>query len=125
MTLRRHLLACSFAFLALASATVGCGSSPPKQVEVADVTTDTGADMQGTGEPGADQANKEKAGAEEVKASAEDMRTKCCAECKAGLAKDRSGAKPESVPCADFTDTLAPWCLEHFREKPAMASECK
>jgi hypothetical protein len=123
MTLARRIVSCSFAFL-VAAAVAGCGA-PPKQVEAADVTNDTGADIQ-TGEPGAaDHADKEKAGAEEVKASAEDMRTKCCEQCKAGLAKDRSGSKPEAVPCADFTDTLAPWCLEHFRDKPAMASECK
>ena len=121
MTLARRIASCSFVFLVAAA---GCGG-PPKQVEAADVTNDTGADIQ-TGEPAAaDQADKEKAGAEEVKASAEDMRTKCCEQCKAGLAKDRSGSKPETVPCADFTDTLAPWCLEHFREKPAMAAECK
>jgi hypothetical protein len=123
MTFARRILSCSFV-LVLAVAAAGCGS-PPKQVEVADVTNDTGADIQ-TGEPPAgDQAAKEKTGAEEVKASAEDMRTKCCEQCKAGMAKDRSGAKPEAVPCADFTDTLAPWCLEHFRDKPAMAAECK
>lgn len=125
MTFRRQL-SCSFVFLAVtALGLTGCGTSPPKQAEVADVTTDTGADMAGTEAPGSTSADKEKVGAEEVKASAEDMHAKCCEQCKAGMAKDRSGGKPEATPCADFTDTLAPWCLEHFRDKPAMAAECK
>lgn len=120
----RRILSCSFAFVVVATAAGGCGG-PPKQAEVADVTNDTGADMAGTEAPGSTNADKEKTGAEEVKASAEDMHAKCCEQCKAGMAKDRSGGKPEATPCADFTDTLAPWCLEHFRDKPAMASECK
>ena len=72
--------------------------------------------------PNANDQNK--SGAAEVKQSEEEMHTKCCAECKEGMAKDRSGAKPDAVPCADFTDTLKPWCLEHFRSKPVMASAC-
>jgi hypothetical protein len=53
------------------------------------------------------------------------MHDKCCGQCKAALATDRSGAKPESIPCTDFTAGLDPFCLEHFRGRKTMASECK
>ena len=75
---------------------VTCGG-PPKQAEAPDVTDDKGADMH----------------------------AKCCEQCNEGMSKDRSGAKPDAVPCADFTDVLKPWCLEHFRSKPTMAAACK
>ena len=54
-----------------------------------------------------------------------DMMAKCCTACKEGLAKDRTGAAPNTIPCADFTAQLTPWCLEHFNAHPTMASECK
>ena len=100
---------------------ITCGG-PPKQAEVPDVTDDKGADMQGQDPNPSDQ---NKSGQAEVKASEEEMHTKCCEQCREGMAKDRSGSKPESVPCADFTDVLKPWCLEHFRSKPTMAAACK
>jgi len=102
-------------------AAVTCGG-PPKQAEAPDVTDDKGADMQGQ-DPNA--ADPNKTGTEEVKASEADMHAKCCEQCKEGMAKDRSGAKADAVPCADFTDVLKPWCLEHFRSKPTMAAACK
>jgi len=96
-----------------------CGK-PPKQAEVPDVQKDSGEDMSS----GEDSRNGGEAAAD-PNASPEDMHAKCCGLCKDALAKDRSGAEPTTIPCADFTDALTPWCLEHFRTKPTMASECK
>src|SRR5262249_5020754 len=110
-----------FAAAALALSTITCGAKP-KQAEVPDVTTDKGADMQGE-QPSGDPAKV--GGGEEVKASEADMHTKCCEQCKEGMGKDRSGSSPDKVPCADFTDTLKPWCPEPSRSKPTMASQCK
>jgi hypothetical protein len=100
---------------------VTCGG-PPKQAEAPDVTDDKGADMQGTDPNPSDQ---NKSGEAEVKAAEADMHAKCCEQCNEGMSKDRSGAKPDAVPCADFTDVLTPWCLEHFRGKPTMAAAFK
>jgi hypothetical protein len=105
--------------VAFALALPSC-AKPPKQAEVPDVTKDTGADMSG----GEDARNGGEVAADS-NTSAEDMHAKCCGLCKDALAKDRSGAAPSTIPCADFTDSLTPWCLEHFRTKPMMASECK
>ncbi|MCC6553923.1 MAG: hypothetical protein IT372_13010 [Polyangiaceae bacterium] len=114
MTSKLSVIALASSVLALAAS--ACGG-PPKQAEVADVDKDTGADMAPT-ESAPTPGEGDKAGEEEMKA-------KCCAECKAGLAKDRSGASPDTVPCADFTDTLSPWCLEHFRAQPTVAAKCQ
>lgn len=104
----------SFAFL------VGCGG-PPKQAEVPDVDQGSGVDMAGEEPlPTPKAADEAPAGP-----SADELRAKCCAACQEGVAKDRTGAKPEAIPCSDFTAELSPWCLEYFRGKPTMASECK
>ena len=42
---------------------------------------------------------------------------------KGGRAADWEAA--DAIPCTDFTDGLDPFCLEHFRGKKTMASECK
>jgi hypothetical protein len=105
---------------ALGLAAPACGG-PPKQAEVADADKESGVDMASSDDgAGAPAANAASAGAGE-----EEMRAKCCVECKAGAAKDRSGAAKSTIPCADFTDTLSPWCLEHFRGHPTMASKCE
>lgn len=96
--------------------------SPPKQAEAPDALEGTGEDMAATETPA---APAEKEAAPEKAEGAAEMHAKCCESCKEGLAKDRSGGKPETIPCADFTDTLTPWCLEHFRSTPTMASDCK
>jgi hypothetical protein len=111
-----------FAALCLATtlslAFAGCGK--PKQAEAPDAFSDKGADM-ATGHE--DKGGDVKAVPGE-KSGAEQLREKCCGQCKDGMKKDRSGAKPETTPCADFTDTLDVFCLEHFRGKPAMAAAC-
>lgn len=96
-------------------------AAPPKQSEVPDAEGGAGEDMAPTEVA---VAPAEKDAKVEGAEGAGDMHTKCCASCKEGLAKDRTGAKPEEIPCADFTDTLSPWCLEHFRSTPTKASEC-
>src|SRR5689334_12663496 len=111
----------TFAGLALAFAltTAACKTKPPRQAEADDAVQDKGADMPATQEqsgPVADTGEKE---------GTEKMHAKCCGQCKEGLASDRTGAKPETIPCTDFTSTLDPFCLEHFRGKKTMASECK
>ena len=108
----------SAAALALTLIVSACGG-PPKQAEVADDTKETGMDVAAVDpeakpvDPGATNENAEK------------MHAKCCEQCKAGLAKDRTGASPSSIPCADFTADLDPFCIEHFRGRPTMADACK
>lgn len=109
-------------FLAFALATAACSTKPPKQAEVADALSDKGPDM-ATGED-ARNGNVEANAAASVD-NAEKIHAKCCGQCKQGLSKDRTGASPTTIPCADFTDTLDMVCLEHFRGKKTMASECK
>ncbi len=96
-----------------------CATKPPRQVEAPDALNDKGADMS-TGE---DSSGNIKTTGE--KSGADQMHEKCCGECKVGLSKDRSGGKAETIPCADFTSDLSAICLEHFRGKKTMASECK
>lgn len=95
-----------------------CGG-PPKQAEVADDTKETGMDVAAT-DPGAKPAEPG-----EVNENAAKMHEKCCEQCKTGLSKDRTGSAPNTIPCADFTADLDPFCIEHFRGKPTMADACK
>lgn len=104
--------------LCLCFAAAGCRTKPPRQAESADALQDKGADMS----TGQDQSGNI---ADQGQGGAEKMHEKCCAQCKKGLAKDRTGAAAETIPCTDFTDTLDPFCLEHFRGKKTMASACK
>lgn len=90
-----------------------CNTKPPKQAEAPDALTDKGTDMPA----GPDKAS--------ITPVIVDPAVKCCGQCKAALAKDRSGGKPETIPCADFTADLDVTCLEYFRGKKMMASECK
>ena len=107
--------------LSLALLTASCKTKPPKQAEVDDVLTDKGSDMS-TGEDPRNGNAKEGAvgGMDEEK-----MHAKCCGQCKEGLATDRTGQKPDTIPCADYTVNLDTACLEHFRVKKTMASQCK
>jgi len=103
-------------FVAVALFAFACGQ--PKQSEVPDAEKDTaGPDM-------AAEETATKPG-EEKPAVSEDLRAKCCASCKEGLAADRSGGAADTIPCSDFTANLSPWCLEFFRSNPMKASECK
>jgi hypothetical protein len=105
--------------LALALAVPACGATKaPKQVEAPDALADKGSADISSGE---DSSGNSKAAV----GGEEKMHAKCCGQCKEGLAKDRTGAAATTIPCADFTDTLDPLCLEHFRGKKTMASECK
>ena len=101
------------AVLAFAFALPACNTKPPKQAEAPDALADKGADMPSV------EANAP------IQPVIEDPAKKCCGQCKAALAKDRTGAKAESIPCADFTADLDVACLEYFRGKKMMASECK
>lgn len=107
--------------IAVAVVLSACGK-PPKQAEVPDVLKGAGEDMAGE-EAAPKPAASAAAGA--AAPSDTEMKTKCCVACKEGIAKDRTGASPTTIPCADFTAQLTPWCLEHFRAHPIMASECK
>ena len=107
----------SLAFV-LALALTACRGKPPRQVEAPDALSDKGADMSTGADTSGNVANAND------KSGEEKMHEKCCGQCKAALAKDRSGGKAETIPCADFTATLDPFCLEHFRGKKTMASEC-
>lgn len=103
--------------VAAASVTIAaCSSAKPKQAEEPDPLKDSGQDMASADTSAADGAKKDTSGEEA-------MHGKCCAQCKDALAKDRSGEKPENIPCVDYSD-LEPWCTEHFRVKPTLASAC-
>jgi hypothetical protein len=106
--------------LAFALALPACASKPPRQAESPDALADKGADMSS----GEDSSGTLKTNPNE-KSGEEKMHEKCCGQCKAAAAGDRSGAKLETIPCTDFTVGLDPFCLEHFRGKKTMASECK
>jgi hypothetical protein len=111
--------ACVVAGIAL----LACGKTkPPKQAESADALNDKGADMSTGEEPG---GNPKPAADSDPKPGEEAMHTKCCGQCKDGLAKDRSGGNAATIPCTDFTAALDPFCLEHFRGRKTMAVECK
>jgi hypothetical protein len=97
-----------------------CKAKPPRQAEAPDALADKGADMS-HGEDGSGDIK----GSTGEKSGAEKMHEKCCGQCKAAAAADRSGAKPETIPCTDFTAGLDAFCLEHFRGKKTMAAECK
>jgi hypothetical protein len=114
-------IALVFSLLVLGGSLAACHTKPPRQAEAADPMSDKGADMS----HGEDGSGSLKGEAGTTKPSEDDMHAKCCASCKEGLKKNRSGESADKIPCADFTDTLSPWCLEHFRSKPTMASQCK
>lgn len=104
--------------LALALLIPACGGKP-KQAEVPDVLSDKGSDMSG----GEDSRNGQIL--KDDKSGEEQMRTKCCNQCREGLAGDRTGAAPNTIPCTDFSDKVDPICREHFLAKKTMASDCK
>lgn len=108
----RKLTAAFTFLLATAALLPACNTKPPKQAESADAISDKGADMPST------------AADAPIVPVIEDTGKKCCGQCKAALAKDRSGGKPETIPCADFTADLDVACLEYFRGKKMMASQC-
>ena len=54
-----------------------------------------------------------------------ERKAECCGFCKDNLAKDRTGQKPEVIPCSDLMADANPWCLSFFRKTPLMASECQ
>lgn len=109
----RKLCAAASLALACALALPACNTKPPKQAEAPDALSDKGPDM------------PSQAGSGPLQPVIEDPAKKCCGQCKTALAKDRTGAKPETIPCADFTAELDVGCLEYFRGKKTMASECK
>jgi hypothetical protein len=115
-------LAASLAFFfAGALALPACTSKPPRQAESAEDVTDKGGADMATGQ---DSSGEVKTDPNE-KTGAQKMHDKCCGQCKAAAAADRSGGKLDQIPCTDFTAGLDPFCLEHFRGKKTMASECK
>ncbi len=115
----QRLSAAALLVLAFALALPACGATrPPKQVEAPDALSDKGADMSTGEDKSGNVAGADNSGVEK-------MHAKCCGECKVALGKDRSGSKAETIPCADYTADLDPLCLEHFRGKKTMASECK
>jgi hypothetical protein len=109
-------------FLAFSLATAACTTKPPKQAEAPDALSDKGADMATGDDARNGGVNANEKGTAEI---AEKLHAKCCGSCKEGLAKDRSGGAPNTIPCADFTADLDMVCLEHFRSKKTMASECQ
>lgn len=117
MALRARFLVPLFATSALALSAFACSPAKPKQAEEPDPLKDTGEDMAPADTSAADATKQDPAGEEA-------MHTKCCEQCKDAFSKDRSGQAADTIPCADYSD-LQPWCTEHFREKPTMASACQ
>ncbi len=113
----RARLLLPFLFALTSLACLACAASKPRQHEDADPLKESGQDIAPADTSAAEGAKKDVA-AEEA------MHTKCCGQCKEALAADRSGQSPDSIPCADYVD-LQPWCTEHFRVTPTMASACK
>ncbi len=105
--------------LALALLIPACAGKGPKQAEVADPLSDKGPDMSG----GEDSRNGQVL--KDDKNGEEQMHAKCCDQCKKGMAADRTGAAPNTIPCTDFSDTVDAICREHFLAKKTMASDCK
>jgi hypothetical protein len=103
-------------FLAASALFAACANTKPKQAEEPDPLKDSGQDMAAPDTAAAEGAKGD------VKAE-EAMHTKCCEQCRDANSKDRSGQSAESIPCVDYSD-LQPWCTEHFRVKPTMASAC-
>jgi hypothetical protein len=121
--MRRIALAVAALSLSLGLITAACSSGPPKQAEVPDVDKDTGQDIAGgEGTPAAAASGTP---ATEAPPEGDKMHEKCCTSCKEALGKDRSGAKANTIPCADFTADMDVFCIEHFRSKPTMASDCQ
>ncbi len=116
MACRASTLLCFAALLALVPVASACSSAKPKQAEEPDPLKDSGQDMAPADTSAADAAKGDSSGEEA-------MHTKCCAQCKEAQSKDRSGQAADTVPCVDYSD-LQPWCTEHFRAKPTMASAC-
>jgi hypothetical protein len=107
----------------------GCATGPPKQAPIEMIEDegglDPGADESPTSaKPASTEGASEDPNADPLEAEKAEMHDKCCVVCQEALAKDKSGRKPEEIPCADFTVDLNPWCLEHFREVPTKAAEC-
>jgi len=110
----QKLAAAASIALAFALALPACNTKPPKQAEAPDALTDKGPDMGAGAEANAP-----------LTPVIIDPAVKCCGQCKTALAKDRTGAKPDTIPCADFTADLDVTCLEYFRGKKMMASQCQ
>ena len=106
---------------AIALLTVSCKTKPPRQAEAEDALNDKGADMSSGEDPRNGNAKEGAEGGMDE----EKMHAKCCGQCKEGLAQDRTGQKADTIPCADYPANLDPACLEHFRTKKTMASQCK
>ncbi len=98
-----------------------CNMKAPRQAEAADALNEKGGADMSHGEDG---SGNMKAIPVDEKA-AEKMQDKCCGQCKAAMAKDRTGQPATAIPCSDFTADLDPFCLEHFRGKKTMAAACK
>jgi hypothetical protein len=120
MAMRLRFVLAAASLLVAACSFAAC-AKPPRQAEAPDALQDKGADM-ATGQE--NQGGDVKTAPGE-KSGSDKMHEKCCGQCKAALATDRSGAKAETIPCTDFTAGLDPFCLEHFRGKKTMAAECK
>src|SRR4051794_6780344 len=98
-------LAAAAALVLAASLTLPACGKPPKQAEAPDALAEKGGDKGADMSHGEDWSGDVKAPAGE-KSGAEKMHEKCCGQCKAAAATDRSGGKPETIPCTDFTAGL-------------------
>ena len=114
------LLATAGLTLTFALLIPACAGKAPKQAEAPDVLTDKGSDMS----HGEDSRNGQILKTDD-KSGEDQMHVKCCGQCKEGLAGDRTGAAPNTIPCTDFSDKVDAICREHFLAKKTMASDCK
>jgi hypothetical protein len=106
------------------AALMGC-AAPPKQAAPPEFTDDGKQDMS------KESVEEEKGLAPAKKMpdemTAEEKRKTCCPQCEKGLSNDKTGQKPDQIPCADYAATLdvRGFCIDYFRQNQMKASECK
>jgi hypothetical protein len=110
--------------LALSASLVGCGP-PPKQAAPPEFTDEGKQDMSSESV----ETQKELAPAKKMpdEMTPTEKKQACCAQCEKGLANDKTGQKPDLIPCADYAASLEVrgFCIDYFRQSPLKASECK
>jgi len=62
---------------------------------------------------------------EHKKVTPEERRARCCKQCAAGFANDRTGDPATKIPCQDFTVDVKKTCLKWFHDNPMTAAQAK
>jgi len=109
---------------ALVAAFIGCAMTP-KQAAPPEFTDDGKQDMSTE----AVEQDKGLAPAKKMpdEMTAEEKKKTCCPQCEKGLNNDKTGQKPDQIPCADYAASLEVrgFCIDYFRQNQMKAAECK